>query len=106
MTHSSEHKEAVPIYVEREAFEAELSELRLREKAHTQEGDRISAARRRLLMVEVDGATSISGENGTTTLLDAFEGRDLLIAYYLMWFAGKPAKDQCEGCTWVTSHMN
>jgi predicted dithiol-disulfide oxidoreductase (DUF899 family) len=30
--------------------------LRVREKAHTREGDAIAAARRRLPMVEVDGA--------------------------------------------------
>jgi len=33
------------------------------------------------------------------TLLDAFEGRRMLIAYYFMWHAGDPAPEQCEGCT-------
>jgi hypothetical protein len=36
-------------------------------------------------MVEVDGATPLDGKHGTATLLDAFEGRQLLIAYYFMW---------------------
>ena len=42
---------------------------------------------------------------GAVTLLDAFEGRRMLIAYYLMWHAGRPAPEQCEGCTWVTSQV-
>jgi predicted dithiol-disulfide oxidoreductase (DUF899 family) len=43
------------------------------------------------------------GERGVVTLLDAFEGRRALIAYYFMWHTGHPALEQCEGCTWVTS---
>jgi predicted dithiol-disulfide oxidoreductase (DUF899 family) len=29
----------------------------------------------------------------------------MLIAYYFMWHAGRPAPQQCEGCTWVTSQV-
>ena len=83
----------------------ELDALRVREKAHTHEGDAIAAARRRLPMVEVDGATPLIGEHGAVTLLDAFEGRRMLIAYYFMWHTGHPAPEQCEGCTWVTSQV-
>ena len=32
-------------------------------------------------------------------MLDVFEGRRQLIAYYFMWYAGRPAGEQCEGCT-------
>src|SRR5215472_8379188 len=39
------------------------------------------------------------------TLLDAFEGRRMLIAYYFMWHTGHPAPEQCEGCTWYTSQV-
>src|SRR4029450_12573540 len=28
-----------------------------------------------------------------------------LIAYYFMWHPGKPAAEQCEGCTWVTTQV-
>ena len=70
----------VPAVVDRSTFQAELDALRLREKAHTREGDAIAAARRPLPMVEVDGATSLIGERGPLTLLDAFEGRRMLIA--------------------------
>jgi predicted dithiol-disulfide oxidoreductase (DUF899 family) len=91
--------------VDRNSFQAQLDALRVREKAHTWEGDAIAAARRRLPMVEVAGATPLTGERGAVTLLDAFEGRRLLIAYYFMWYQGRPAPDQCEGCTWVTSQV-
>jgi predicted dithiol-disulfide oxidoreductase (DUF899 family) len=62
-----------PKILNRSTFQAELDALRVREKAHTREGDAIAAARRRLPMVEVDGATPLIGERGVVTLLDAFE---------------------------------
>jgi predicted dithiol-disulfide oxidoreductase (DUF899 family) len=89
-----------PAAVDRAAFEAELGTLRVREKTHTREGDAMAAARRRLPMVEVDPSTALTGPNGRLTLLDAFEGRRQLIAYYFMWNPGQPAAQQCEGCTW------
>ena len=79
--------------------------MRAREKAHTYEGDAIAAARRRLPMVEVDGAIPLIGEHGPVTLLDTFEGCRMLMAYYFMWHTGKPAPEQCEGCTWVTTQV-
>jgi predicted dithiol-disulfide oxidoreductase (DUF899 family) len=94
-----------PVIVDRSTFQAQLDTLRVREKAHTREGDAIAAARRRLPMVAVDGATPLIGERGKVTLLDAFEDRRQLIAYYFMWHTGKPAAEQCEGCTWVTSQV-
>jgi predicted dithiol-disulfide oxidoreductase (DUF899 family) len=96
---------AAPAIVDRSTFEAELNALRVREKAHTREGDAIAAARRRLPMVEIDSAIPLIGERGPVTLLDAFEGRRMLIAYYFMWHPGQPAPEQCEGCTWVTSNV-
>jgi predicted dithiol-disulfide oxidoreductase (DUF899 family) len=94
-----------PKVVDRNTFQAELDALRVREKAHTREGDAIAAARRRLPMVEVDSGTPLTGERGAVTLLDVFEGRRMLIAYYFMWHSGRPAAEQCEGCTWVTSQV-
>src|ERR1700745_1581457 len=94
-----------PKIVDRSTFQAERDALRVREKAHTREGDAIAAARRRLPMVEVDATTPLVGPTGHVTLLDAFEGRAQLIAYYFMWYAGHPAADQCEGCTWCTTHV-
>src|SRR6185295_2872698 len=82
--------------VDRGTFQAELDVLRAREKAHTREGDAIAAARRRLPMVEMDGTTRLTGERGAVTLLDVFEGRRLLIAYYFMWYTSQPAPEQCR----------
>jgi predicted dithiol-disulfide oxidoreductase (DUF899 family) len=105
MTDSLSNELGVPAVVDRGTFQAELDALRLREKAHTREGDAIAAARRRLPMVEVDAATRLIGERGAATLLDVFDGRRMLIAYYFMWHKGQPAPEQCEGCTWVTSQV-
>src|ERR1700761_1239081 len=93
-----------PLTVDRETYQKLVDQLRVREKAHTREGDAIAAARRRLPMVEVDATTPLVGADGTVTLLDAFEGRTQLFASYHMWHTGRPAADQCEGCTFFTGH--
>lgn len=48
-------------------------------------------------MVEMDPGTPLMGPNGPVTLLETFEGRRLLIAYYFMRDPGRPAAEQCEG---------
>ena len=70
----------LPPAIDRAAFQAELDRLRVREKAHTREGDAIAAARRRLPVVEVDASPALIGPQGRLTLLDVFEGRRQLIA--------------------------
>jgi predicted dithiol-disulfide oxidoreductase (DUF899 family) len=105
MKHLMRDEPGAPQVVDRITFQAQLDALRVREKAHMREGDAIAAARRRLPMVEVDGATPLIGERGAVTLFDAFEGRRMLIAYYFMWHAGRPAPEQCEGCTFYTSQV-
>ena len=95
----------IPAVVDRATWQAELNRLLVREKAHTREGDAIAAARRRLPMVEVDSAIPLMGEQGPVPLLEVFEGRRQLIAYYFMWHAGKPAEDQCEGCTFFNGQV-
>ncbi len=95
----------LPEVADRATFQAELDALRVREKAHTREGDAIAAARRRLPVVEMDPSIPLTGPYGPLTLLDAFEGRRQLIAYYFMWWDGHPAAEQCEGCTWVTTQV-
>ena len=96
---------SLPTTVDRATFQAELDKLRVREKAHTREGDAIAAARRRLPTVEVDATSTLTGPDGPLTLLDAFDGRQQLIAYFYMWYPGNPAPDQCEGCTWCNTHV-
>jgi predicted dithiol-disulfide oxidoreductase (DUF899 family) len=92
-----------PKIVDRSTFQVELDALRVREKAHTGEGDAIAAARPRLPMVEVDSGTPLISERGALTPLEVFEGRRMLIAYYFMWHTGHPAPEQREGCTFYTS---
>src|ERR1017187_4355659 len=96
----------LPAAAGRATFQAELDRLRVREKAHTREGDAIAAARRRLPMVEVDASLALTGPRGPLTLLEAFEGRRQLIAYYFMWDPGRPAAEQCEGCTLYTTQVS
>ena len=106
MTDESTHRsEPMPATVDRATFQAVLDGLRVREKAHTREGDAIAAARRRLPMVEMDAGTEVVGPRGPVTLLEAFEGRRQLIAYYFMWHAGHSAAEQCEGCTWCATQV-
>src|SRR5215470_16258752 len=95
----------MPPVVDRSTWQAELDALRVREKAHAHEGDAIAAARRRLPMVEIDAAVPLIGPDGPVPLLDVFEGRRQLIAYFFMWYPGAPAPQQCEGCTWVTTQV-
>ncbi|MDX1933239.1 MAG: DUF899 family protein [Capsulimonadales bacterium] len=96
---------ATPPIVDRETWMARISELRVREKAHTREGDAIAAARRRLPMVEVDPTTPLVGGTGTISLLETFEGRSQLFVSYHMWHTGLPAARQCEGCTFNTGQV-
>jgi predicted dithiol-disulfide oxidoreductase (DUF899 family) len=56
-------------------------------------------------MVELDPAIGLTGPHGPVTLLDAFEGRRQLIAYYFMWTDGRPASEQCEGCTFYSTQI-
>jgi len=86
----------MPAVVDRTRFQDELDALRVREKAHTREGDAIAAARRRLPMVEIDADLPLTGPHGPLTLCEAFDGRRQLIAYYFMWDPGRPAPEQCE----------
>jgi predicted dithiol-disulfide oxidoreductase (DUF899 family) len=96
---------AAPELTDKATYLAQVAALRVQEKAHMHAGDEIAAARRRLPMVNVDSATPLDGAEGPTTLLDAFEGRRMLIAYYSMWHEGHDAAGQCEGCTFFTTQV-
>jgi predicted dithiol-disulfide oxidoreductase (DUF899 family) len=104
-SNQDDHAPASPPLGDRTTFQADLDALRVREKAHTREGDAIAAARRRLPMVEIDATLELIGPSGPATVLEAFEGRRQLIAYYFMWSAGRPASEQCEGCTYYTNQV-
>jgi len=44
-------------------------------------------------MVEIDPSITLIGPNGPVTLLEAFEGRRQLIAYYFLWHTGHPTPE-------------
>lgn len=95
----------MPAVTDRAAWQAQLDELLVREKAHTREGDAIASARRRLPMVEIDPSVTVTGAQGKVTLLDVFEGRRQLLVYFHMWHPGQPAEGQCEGCTFFNGQI-
>lgn len=105
MTTTARTAAAPPPVVDRATFEEQVAALRVREKAHTREGSGIAAERRALPMVEVDATARLDGPDGPVTLLDAFDGRSQLLAYFFMWEDGLPHEDQCEGCTFYTSQV-
>ena len=94
-----------PPVVDLATWQAARDELLVREKAHTHEGDAIAAARRRLPMVELDGAVEVIGADGPVPFVDLFQGRDELVVYQHMWYDGAPHQGQCEGCTTTVWHM-
>ncbi|GHO46122.1 DUF899 family protein [Ktedonospora formicarum] len=96
---------AQPAVADRATWQAEIDKLRIREKKHTRQGDALAAARRRLPMVEVDPNITLIGANGPITLLEVFEGRRQLIAYFHMWHLNQPAESQCEGCTFFNGQV-
>ena len=74
-----------PPVVDLATWQAAREELLVREKAHTRAGDAIAAARRRLPMVELDGAVEVTGADGPVPFIDLFQGRDELVVYHPMW---------------------
>jgi predicted dithiol-disulfide oxidoreductase (DUF899 family) len=88
--------------VEAQAWQRQLDELRVREKAATRELDAIAAQRRRLPMVKMADYT-LEGEEGPVRLVDVFGGMSQLIVYSHMWFKGE--EWQCPGCTGFTAEF-
>jgi len=91
--------------VDPEAWEAARAELLVEEKSHTRAGDALAAKRRRMPMLEVDGAATVAGKDGPVPFLDLFEGRDELLVYQHMWWYGAPHQGQCEVCTLSAWHL-
>ncbi|MCY7401328.1 MAG: DUF899 domain-containing protein [Nocardioides sp.] len=94
-----------PPIVDAASWQAARDELLVREKAYTRKGDTLSAARRRLPMVELDPTVEVVGPDGPVPFLDLFQGRDELVVYKHMWHDGAPHQGQCEGCTTTAWHL-
>jgi predicted dithiol-disulfide oxidoreductase (DUF899 family) len=67
-----------------EWLEARLS-LLAKEKALTRERDALNAERRQMPMVRIEKSYQFDTENGSSTLLDLFEGRDQLVIHHFMF---------------------
>jgi predicted dithiol-disulfide oxidoreductase (DUF899 family) len=94
--------EVVPSVVDRAAFDAALADQVTREKEVTRHGDRVSAARRRLPMVEVEDYT-FAGPDGPVTLTELFGDRYLLLVQNVMF---DPGWDEgCPSCTWAVDNL-
>lgn len=91
-----------PPVVDQATWQAELDQLRRREKASTRELDAIAAQRRRLPMVKMPDYT-LEGAFGPIRLVDVFDGKHQLIVYSHMWHPG--GEYQCGGCTFFTSQF-
>ncbi len=105
VTESVQHQDrapALPRVVDQATWQAELEDLRRREKAATRELDAIAAQRRRMPVVKMPQYT-LEGAFGPITLAGVFEGKHQLIVYHHMWHDG--AEFQCGGCTYFTSQF-
>lgn len=94
-----------PPIVDRTEWQRRLSDLLVREKQHTRAGDALAAERRRMPMTPV-GPVTVIGADGPMPLVEAFEGREQLLAYCFMWHHGQPHHAQCEGCTFSMSQIS
>src|SRR5215472_7427968 len=86
----------LPQITDRLTWQAKIDELRVREKAHTRAGDALAAERRRLPMVEVDPRTPLIGADGPVPLIDIFDGRSQLIAYFHMRHTAGPRRSSAK----------
>ena len=99
---------AMPEVVTRDAWQAALDKLRVKEKAATRARDALAAERRRLPIVRIEKDYDFEGPDGTVRLLDLFAGRRQLIAYHFMFAPGVegwPAAG-CRGCSFFVDNIS
>jgi predicted dithiol-disulfide oxidoreductase (DUF899 family) len=94
--------EAAPDVVDRATYDAALAQQVELEKELTRHGDRVSAARRRLPMVEVDDY-EFSGPDGAVRLTELFGERYLLLLQNVMF--GPEWGEGCPSCTWAVDNL-
>jgi predicted dithiol-disulfide oxidoreductase (DUF899 family) len=93
----------LPPIVSRAEWEAACADLLVREKELTRLKDTVSAARRRLPMVEITESYIFETETGPATLLDLFDGRGQLIVQHFMF--GPDWEQGCDGCSLMADHI-
>lgn len=93
----------MPPIVTRSEWQRARAELLVREKELTKMKDAVSAARRRLPMVEITELYIFDTEQGSATLLDLFDGRRQLIVQHYMF--GPDWEQGCDGCSMMADHI-
>lgn len=93
---------AAPPVTDRATFEEALAAQVVREKEVTRLNDRVSAARRRLPMVEVDDYV-FTGTDGPVRLTGLFGEHHLLLVQNVMFDPGWEAG--CPSCTWAVDNL-
>jgi len=93
----------MPPIASRAEWERARAELLVREKELTRLKDSVSAARRRLPMVEVTVPYAFDSEAGPATLPDLFDGRRQLIVQHFMF--GPDWEQGCDGCSMMADHI-
>lgn len=89
---------AAPDVVDRTAFDAALATQVAREKEVTRLDDQVSAARRRMPMIEVENYT-FTGPDGPVTLVELFGDHYLLLVQNVMF--DPRWEEGCPSCTWA-----
>lgn len=100
----SQHQQpaAAPAVADRATFDEALAAQVAREKEVTRLNDRVSAARRRLPMVEVEDYT-FAGPDGPVRLSELFGDHHLLLVQNVMFDPGWDAG--CPSCTWAVDNL-
>lgn len=98
----TDQPDAAPAVVQRAEFDQALERQVAAEKEVTRHNDRVSAARRRLPMVEVRDY-EFTGPDGPVRLSELFGDKYLLLVQNVMfgpdWYAG------CPSCTWAVDNL-
>src|SRR4051812_16467855 len=93
----------MPPIVTRSEWQKARADLLVREKELTRLKDSVSAARRRLPMVEITEPYTFDTSNGSATLRDLFDGRGQLIMQHFMF--GPDWEQGCDGCSMMADHI-
>ena len=93
----------MPPIVSRSEWERARADLLVREKELTRLKDSVSAARRRLPMVEITESYTFDTASGPASLLDLFDGRRQLIVQHFMF--GTDWDQGCDGCSMMADHI-
>jgi predicted dithiol-disulfide oxidoreductase (DUF899 family) len=93
----------MPPIVSRSEWQKARADLLVREKELIRLKDSVSAARRRLPMVEITEAYVFDTEAGSASLRDLFDGRRQLIVQHFMF--GPDWAQGCDGCSLMADHI-